>query len=135
MCCPLPPVCQPKPRMKHLAGKHIPCPVAAMGWSGADAGGRGEAAESSRTRSAFPRFLPASGAERGPAFPLPSPLALSLPSARLQARRKHILKEDPVPGTWLQEDPVWENLIIRLEKTEACFPLALSALPDATLLL
>jgi len=71
VCCPLPPVCQPKPRMKHLAGKHIPCPVAAMGWSGADAGGRGEAAESSRTRSAFPRFLPASGAERGPAFPLP----------------------------------------------------------------
>lgn len=135
VCCPLPPVCQPQPRMKRFAGKHILVP--SLLWAGQ--GLRGEAAESSRTRSAFPRFLPASAAESSPAFP-PLPPSPPLPSARLQAWRKHILKEDPSPGTLLREDPVsfyrvvWENLITRLEKTDACLPLVLPVLPVSALL-
>ena len=75
VCCPLPPVCQPQPRMKRFAGKHILVP--SLLWAGQGLRG-GEAAESSRTRSAFPRFLPASAAESSPAFPRPP--AISTPA-------------------------------------------------------
>lgn len=131
-CCPRPPVCQPQPRLKHLAGKHIPCPVAAVGWSGAGAGGRGRVLPDALRLPQVPASL--CGGARS-CLPPALPLAASLPSARPQARRKRILKEDPGPGTLLREDPVWENVITRLEKMQACLPLALPALPNAASLL
>ena len=136
VCCPLPPVCQPQPRMKRFAGKHI----LVLSLLSAGQGLRG------KRPSPHGRAPPSPGScqpLRGRAV-LPSPVlpAVSTPAfcAPLGLKEAYPEGEDPGLGTLLREDPVsfyrvvWENLITRLEKTDACLPLVLPALPDSVLL-
>lgn len=135
VCCPLPPVCQPQPRMKRFAGKHILVPSLLLAGQGLR--GKRPSPHGPLRLPQVPASLCGGELSCLPPPSLPSP---PLPSVRLQAWRKQILKEDPGPGTLLREDPVsfywvvWENLITRLEKMDACLPLVLPALPDSTLL-